>query len=137
MIAQRALLSRVPNSREDFFRFHENYWQLWTSLREKWEPDSLPIAQLGFAAFAGAVGAAEDSRTTLDAVSDDPAAATTTYWRHHVDCALEAVEDVGFVFEADLERLVVVVSAMFTSGHKFCSFPTFRFDLISPSLRTE
>ena len=36
-----------------------------------------------------------------------------------MDRALEAVEDVRFVFELDLERLVVVVSAMFALGHKF------------------
>ena len=36
-----------------------------------------------------------------------------------MDRTLEAVEDVRFVFEPDLERLVVVVSAMFTLGHKF------------------
>ena len=45
-----------------------------------------------------------------------------------MDRTLEAVEDVRFVFESDLERLVVVISAMFTPGHKFSgSFPTFRF----------
>ena len=36
-----------------------------------------------------------------------------------MDRTLEAVEDVRFVFELDLERLVVVVSTMFTPGHKF------------------
>ena len=35
-----------------------------------------------------------------------------------MDRTLEAVEDVRFVFEPDLERFVVVVSAMFTLGHK-------------------
>ena len=45
-----------------------------------------------------------------------------------MDRTLEAVEDVRFVFESDLERLVVVISAMFTLGHKFSgSFLTFRF----------
>jgi hypothetical protein len=36
-----------------------------------------------------------------------------------MDRTLEAVEDVRFVFEPDLERLVLVVSAMFALGHKF------------------
>ena len=36
-----------------------------------------------------------------------------------MDRTLEAVEDVRLVFEPDLERLVVLVSAMFTLGHKF------------------
>lgn len=45
-----------------------------------------------------------------------------------MDRTLEAVEDVRFVFESDLERLVVVIPAMFTLGHKFSgSFLTFRF----------
>ena len=45
-----------------------------------------------------------------------------------MDRTLEAVEDVRFVFESDLERLVVVIPAMFTLGQKFSgSFLTFRF----------
>ena len=36
-----------------------------------------------------------------------------------MDRTLEAVEDVRFVFESDLERLVVVISAMFTLAISF------------------
>ena len=55
-----------------------------------------------------------------------------------MDRTLEAVEDVRFVFEPDLERFVVVVSAMFTLGHKFSgSFLTFRFGSISSLLRAQ
>lgn len=55
-------------------------------------------------------------------MTDDFAAAVIAFRSYHMDRALEAVEDVRFVFELDLERLVVVVSAMFTLGHNFCSF---------------
>ena len=61
-------------------------------------------------------------------MTDDFAPAVIAFRSDHMDCTLEAVEDVRFVFEPDLERLVVVVSAMFTPGHEFsCSFLTFRF----------
>jgi len=40
-----------------------------------------------------------------------------------MDRTLEAVEDVRFVFEPDLERLVVIVSTMFTLGHKLLLLP--------------
>ena len=54
-----------------------------------------------------------------------------------MDRTLEAVEDVRFVFEPDLERLVIVVSAMFTLSHKICSFLIFRFGRISFLLKTQ
>ena len=61
-------------------------------------------------------------------MTDNFAPAVIAFRSYHVDRTLEAVEDVRFVFEPDLERLVVVVSAMFTPGHKFSgSFLTFRF----------
>ena len=59
---------------------------------------------------------------------DNFAVAMIAFRSDHVDRTLEAVEDVRFVFESDLERLVVVIPAMFTLGHKFSgSFLTFRF----------
>ena len=54
-------------------------------------------------------------------MTDDFAAAVIAFWSYHMDCALETVEHVRFVFKPDLERLVVVVSTMFALGHKFCS----------------
>jgi hypothetical protein len=51
-------------------------------------------------------------------VPDNLAVAMIAFRSNHVDRTLEAVEDVRFVFESDLERLVVVISAMFTVGHK-------------------
>ena len=51
-------------------------------------------------------------------MTDDFAPAVIAFRSYHMDRTLEAVEDVRFVFEPDLERLVVVVSAMFTLGHK-------------------
>ena len=70
-------------------------------------------------------------------MADNFAPAMIAFGRDHMDGTLEAVEDVCFVFESDLERLVVVVSAMFTLRHKFCSLLTFRFGAISSSLRTQ
>ena len=70
-------------------------------------------------------------------MTDDFAPAVIAFGSYHMDRTLEAVEDVRFVFEPDLERLVVVVSAMFTLGHKFCSFLTFRFGSISSLLRAQ
>jgi hypothetical protein len=52
-------------------------------------------------------------------MTDDSAPAVTAFRSYHMDRTLEAVEDVRFVFEPDLERLVVFVSAMFTFGHNF------------------
>lgn len=54
-------------------------------------------------------------------MTDDFAAAVIAFWSYHMDCALKTVEDMGFLFEPDLERLVVFVSTMFTLSHKFCS----------------
>src|SRR4249919_2774745 len=51
-------------------------------------------------------------------MTDDFAPAAIAFGSYHMDRTLEAVEDVHFVFEPDLERFVVVVSAMFTLGHK-------------------
>jgi hypothetical protein len=70
-------------------------------------------------------------------MTDDFAPAVIAFRSDHMDRTLEAVEDVCFVLKPDLERLVVIVSAVFTLGHKFCSFPTFRFGSISSLLRTQ
>ena len=55
-------------------------------------------------------------------MTDDFAPAVIAFGSYHMDRTLEAVEDVRFVFEPDLERLVVVVSAMFTLGHTLVPF---------------
>jgi hypothetical protein len=95
------------------------------------------IAQPDFAALPGAIGAAKYLRAVFHAVTNDFAPAMITFRRDHMDRTLEAVEDVRFSLEPDLERFVVVVSAMFAFGHKVCSFLTFRFVWVSSSLRTQ
>jgi hypothetical protein len=86
------------------------------------------IAQSAFAALSGAVRTTKHTAAVFNSVADNFAAAMITSRCHLLNCALEAVEDVRFVFESDLERLVVVISAVFTPGHKFSgSFLTFRF----------
>ena len=56
-------------------------------------------------------------------MTDDFAPAVIAFGSYHMDRTLEAVEDVRFVFEPDLERLVVIVSTMFTLGHKLLLLP--------------
>jgi hypothetical protein len=70
-------------------------------------------------------------------MTDDFAPAVIAFGSYHMDRTLEAIEDVRFVFEPDLERLVVVVSAMFTLGHKSLLLSTFRFRSISFLLRAQ
>jgi hypothetical protein len=70
-------------------------------------------------------------------MTNDFAPAVIAFRSYHMDRTLEAVEDVRFVFEPDLERLVIVVSAMFTLSHKICSFLIFRFGRISFLLKTQ
>jgi hypothetical protein len=82
------------------------------------------------------MGAAKYFRAILHAVADDFAPAMIAFWRDHVDRTLEAVKDVRFALEADLKRLVVVVSAMFTFRHKLLLF-TFYFAWILFLLRTQ
>jgi len=61
--------------------------------------------------------AAEDSAVVLDPMPDDTAAAMGTGGRERLDRAFEAVEDHGAAAHGDLEALVVVVAALFTSRH--------------------
>ena len=65
-------------------------------------------------------------------MTHDFAPAVIAFRSYHMDRTLEAVEDVCFVFEPDLVRLVVVVSAMFTLGHKLLllSYTPFWLDFI-------
>jgi hypothetical protein len=59
--------------------------------------------------------AAEDSAVVLDPMPDDAAAAMGVGGRERLDRAFEAVEDHGAAAHGDLEALVVVVAALFTS----------------------
>jgi hypothetical protein len=78
------------------------------------------IAQSAFAALSGAIGTAKYSGAVFDPVPNNFAVAMMGFRSDHVDRTLEAVEDVRFVFESDLERLVVVVSTMFAFSHTLC-----------------
>src|SRR5262245_18582421 len=75
------------------------------------------IAQAGYANGLGAVLAAEEGAVLLEPVADDADAAVLAGRRQRMDRAFEAVEGVGGTVHADLKRLVVVVSAGFTSRH--------------------
>src|SRR5215475_3159963 len=75
------------------------------------------IAQAGCANGLGAMLAAEEGAVLLEPVADDADAAVLAGRRQRVDRAFETVEGVGGAVHADLKRLVVVVSAGFTSRH--------------------
>lgn len=77
------------------------------------------IFQFRFAGFSGAVDAAENLSVGFNTVSHNPAVALRANRRQRVDRALEAVEDVRFPLERDLECLVIFISAMFAFSHKF------------------
>src|SRR6476620_7172433 len=62
--------------------------------------------------------AAEENPFLLESVAHDMDAARLAFWRQRMDRAFEAVEGMGGTVHAHLERLVVVVSARFTSGHE-------------------
>jgi hypothetical protein len=85
------------------------------------------ITQPVFTALSCATRAAKHLAGVFHTVADNVAPAITTLRRHLLNRALEAIEDVRFPSEYDLECLVVVVSAMFAFSHKVCSFLTFRF----------
>src|SRR3979411_538278 len=61
--------------------------------------------------------AAEERAVLLEPVTDDADAAVLAGRRQRMDCAFEAVKRVGGAIHAHLERLVVIVSARFASGH--------------------
>src|SRR5262245_39831925 len=68
-------------------------------------------------ALSAAVLAAEGSPFLLEPVAHDADAAILAFRRQRVDRTFEAVEGMGGTVHAHLERLVVIVSAGFTSGH--------------------
>src|SRR5262247_2895504 len=72
--------------------------------------------------------AAEHLALVLHAVADDHAAAVAALRSHHVDRALEAVEDVAAALLGDLHDLVVVVPARVAARHRR---PPFRATLVA------
>jgi hypothetical protein len=76
------------------------------------------IAQPVFAPLSGAIGATKYPAAVFNAVADNLTPAMTAFRRHLLNRALEAVEDVRFFPEPDLECLVIFISAMFAFGHK-------------------
>ncbi|KFC65021.1 hypothetical protein FG93_05044 [Bosea sp. LC85] len=65
----------------------------------------------------GAMGTAVDDLILLDAMSYDPASAMRTGRCELLDGAFETVECVGLTVRNELERLVVVISALIASSH--------------------
>jgi hypothetical protein len=75
------------------------------------------IAQAGHADHLGAVLAAEEGALLLEPVAHDADAAMLACRRQRMNGAFEAVEGVSGLAHRHLKRLVVIVSAGFTSGH--------------------
>src|SRR5688572_26864295 len=75
------------------------------------------ITQAGDALHLGAMLATEIGAVLLEAMTDDTDPTVLAVRRQRMDRAFEAVEGVGRAVHADLEALVVVVSARFASGH--------------------
>src|SRR5688572_4269902 len=74
------------------------------------------IAQSGHALHLGTMLAAEIGALLFEPVTEDTDPAVLAGWRQRMDRAFEAVEGMGRAVHADLEALVVVVSACFASG---------------------
>jgi hypothetical protein len=70
----------------------------------------------------GAVGATIDGGTRLNSMSDNRALAMCASWRHRLNGTFEAVECLCFSGLRDLERLVVVITANITDGHRILPF---------------
>jgi hypothetical protein len=81
------------------------------------EPPLASIAQSALTAFSRAIGAAKYFAATFHAVTDDTAAAMIALRRHYVDRAFETIEGECFAVTFNLERFVVVISAMCTFSH--------------------
>ena len=75
------------------------------------------ILQLRRAGCACAVNTTEDLSVRFDAVADDTTVAVGANGRKHVNCALEAIENVTFPTHDHFERLVIIVLANFVSRH--------------------
>ena len=76
-----------------------------------------PITQAGYTDVLGTVNAAEHLAISLNTVTNDSTAAMGALRSHGVNRALEAVEYVVLAALADLNGLVVLVSAGFASCH--------------------
>jgi hypothetical protein len=82
---------------------------------------SSPVLQDRNPGAFGAMNAAENFTLCFHAVPNNLAAALGTFRREHVNRALEGIERLGFTFVAHFERLIVIISAAITLGHKSSS----------------
>src|SRR5581483_5208161 len=79
---------------------------------------SCPVLHIGGGRMLGAVRAAEEPPTDLDAVPDDAAFAMLALWSQGMDRALKAVKDMPLPRGNHFEGLVVIVPANFTCCHR-------------------
>jgi hypothetical protein len=70
----------------------------------------------------GTVGAAIDGAISLDAMSEDAAAAAGTFWSQAVNRTFERVESISLVINSDFEALFVGVSALVATFHSGAAF---------------
>ncbi len=69
------------------------------------------------------MGAAVETASNLDPMSDDPALAMLADRRDCLDCALKAVEGMSRSGRDQLKRFIVIVATNFTCRHKSSSVP--------------
>jgi hypothetical protein len=68
---------------------------------------------------ASAMGAAENPSILFDPMSNDPASAMGTLRSERLDGTLEAIKDMSFSTDNDLESFVVSIPAEFACWHYF------------------
>jgi hypothetical protein len=86
-------------------------------LVESSDTGSNPIVNSDDARLLRAVGAAIEGALRFDAMADDPALTVRTRRRERMNCAFEAIENVGLPGVNDFEGLVVIVPADLALGH--------------------
>jgi hypothetical protein len=121
-----ARLWKYPSSSsisENLRRVAPSITKAWTGLNT--------IAQPTFPTLSRAIGTAKHSAAVFNSVPDNFAVAMLAFGCDHMDRTLEAVEDVRLSSEADLECLIVFVSAMFTLRHRVLLLSYISFGWIS------
>ena len=77
------------------------------------------VFKVGASVAASAMGAAENSSILFDPMSDDPASALGTLRSERLDSTLEAIKNMSFSTDNDLESFVVSIPAEFACWHWF------------------
>jgi hypothetical protein len=77
------------------------------------------VFKVGASVAASAMGAAENSSILFDPMSDDPASALGTLRSERLDGKLEAIKNMSFPTDKNLESFLLSIPAKFTCWHCF------------------